>query len=158
MRHFLPFAVLVVVGCTEPRHDPGKADRPAGTTTESNSERVKRETREAAEAIEDWTADKRGEAQLEMEEELSELDSRMAQLSERIETATGSVKERLQQEWKELEPQREVARKRLDELKKSSGKAWIDLREGTKSAFESLRQGVNRASSRFKAEEEKAEK
>jgi hypothetical protein len=156
VRHFLPFAVLVLIGCTESRHDPGKADRRA--TSETTSERVNRETREAAEAIEDWTADKRVEAQLEMEEELSELDGRMAQLSERIETATGSVKERLQQEWKELEPQRKLARQRLDALKESSGEAWVDIRESTKSAFESLRQGVNRASSRFKAGEEKAEK
>jgi TolA-binding protein len=152
MRHFLLFAILVMVGCTEPRNEPGKANRPAGTTTETTAERAKRETREAAEAIEDWTADKRVEAQLEMEEELSELDGRMAELSQRIETATGSVKERLQEEWKELEPQRELAKKRLDELKESSGEAWIDIRESAKSAFESLRQGVNRASSRFKAE------
>jgi len=156
IRHFLPFAVLVLIGCTEPRNDPKNADRRAGTPSETAGERVKRETREAAEAIGDLTADKRVEVQLEMEQELDELDDRMADLNRRIEAAGGRAKERLQQEWKELEPKREQARKRLGELKESSGEAWVDIRESTKAAFESLRQGVNRASSRFEAEKKEA--
>ncbi len=158
IRHFLPFAILVLIGCTEPRgKDPGKSNRQAGTATESTEERAKRETREAVDAVGDLAADKRVEWELEMKQELDELDDQMAKLSRRIDAAQGEAKEKLQKEWKDLEPQRERAQQRLNELKDASGEAWIEIRKSARAAFDELRDGVNRASSRFQAEEAGAE-
>ncbi len=137
VRHFLPFAMLVLIGCTEPRSsDPTKAGRPAGTAAETSSERAGRETREAVDAVGDLTADKRVEFELEMKEELDELDGRMADLSQRIDAAQGAAKEKLRQEWKELEPQREQARQRLSELKDASGEAWNEFSKSARSRVE----------------------
>jgi hypothetical protein len=149
------FFGLFVTGCTEKQTTTTTQRTTSTSDADDVAANARQQRREAVDATAEQLRLEKEELERNLEVGLSELDEKMARLSERIKEESGEAKVRLQKQWDDLKPQRDQARQKLDELKKSSAEAWKDLKAGAQSAFAELRESVNQASERFEKENSK---
>lgn len=96
------------------------------------------------------TTNDRAAAQQKLSAQLSEIDTKMADLKARAQTAGAQAKAEWEARRPQLEAQREAAAKKLDELKQSSKEAWDQTRTKTEAAFSELEKGFKEAWARLK--------
>lgn len=92
----------------------------------------------------------RSVAQQKLSAELSELDSKMAQLKVQAQRAGDKAKAEWEAQRPQLEAQRDAAARKLDELRRSSKEAWDQTREKTEAAFSELENGFKEAWNKLK--------
>jgi hypothetical protein len=92
----------------------------------------------------------RSSAQQKLSAELSDLDTKMAELKSRAQTAGDKAKAEWEARQPQLEAQRAAAARKLDELKQSSKEAWEQTRDKTEAAFSELQKGFKEAWNKLK--------
>jgi len=119
--------------------------------TESTSpEAVKKEVKEAAEAVSALTQQEMDSFVDQMESQLQGLEARVDDLSARAQVLTGEAKTAAEEKIKDLEEKRKQARKRLEDLKSASGDAWEELKMGLQASVLRLNQALQNAAAEFK--------
>jgi hypothetical protein len=92
----------------------------------------------------------RAAAQQKLSAQLSEIDTKMADLKARAQSAGSQAKAEWEARRPQLEAQRDAAAKKLDELKQSSKEAWDQTRTKTEAAFSEVEKGFKEAWARLK--------
>lgn len=87
---------------------------------------------------------------IQLESELSELESRIEALKVQASLAKLELKSEFQKELDALEVLRNRLRGRLEEVRSRAEGAWEDLRAGVEKAWDDLRQAVERVAARLR--------
>ena len=141
---FVLLACLVVLfGC-------GSKDEPATAKKPGTAQKVKNETKEAAEAIKEYTLQQKEEYQKKLEAEIKEMHQKISDLEAQAAKATPEVKAKLKESADELQKKWEAIEKKFEELPKASGKAWEELKSKMDAAMDDLQKLYNKTLSYFK--------
>jgi hypothetical protein len=84
----------------------------------------------------------------------AELDRRIAALRKEVARSDARARARSEKEMGELEKKRKELGVKTTELQRSSAQAWSDVKWGFAAAVDSLEQAYDKASARFKEEQE----
>lgn len=77
--------------------------------------------------------------------EIDELDARVADIRKKAMDATGKAKEKLTQQISALEQEQKNVEERLSALRMEIGEKWKEMKAGVSAAIEQLRQSVKSA-------------
>uniref|UniRef100_A0A7C4ARK4 Uncharacterized protein n=1 Tax=Desulfomonile tiedjei TaxID=2358 RepID=A0A7C4ARK4_9BACT len=111
---------------------------------------VRKQAEETLDAAKKYALQQKAEYQQKVEQELSELGTKIAGLKEKAQTATGESLRALQEKMKDLKDRQAAAEKRLSELKSSTYQAWSEMRDGVDKAVSELKKAYDGAASLFK--------
>jgi septal ring factor EnvC (AmiA/AmiB activator) len=118
---------------------------PAPALAQTTGKDVKQKTGEAAEAIRDYTVERKDQAVAQARKLSSELEAQIKQLETKASRATGEARTTAQKELDEVKQKREQTRKKLAELKGASSASWDAAKQGFVDAYRDLRQAYDRA-------------
>ena len=104
---------------------------PAPALAQTTGKDVKQKTGEAAEAIRDYTVERKDQAVAQARKLSNDLEARIKQLDE-------------------LKDKREQTRKKLAEMKDASGASWDAAKQGFVDAYRDLRQAYDKAAGEIK--------
>ena len=90
----------------------GKKEEPAPAKKPVTEEKVKKETKEAAQAIMAYTEQKKEEYQKQINAQLDEMQKKMAELKAKMEQAKPEVQAKLKDQMEALEKQRDATQKK----------------------------------------------
>ena len=117
------------------------------SSDDSSVESLKEETRELGEALQEYGADQKEQAEDSINKTLSALDKRIQeleqQLSENWDDMSETARERAQKSLESLREQRARVQNWYEELKESSVSAWERARKGFSYAYEALSEQWN---------------
>jgi hypothetical protein len=113
---------------------------------------VKREIREAFDAARDYTAQRRDELGVKLQEKKDFLDRKIMELDEKSTAMTQEAKADWARDKVVIQQKKAELEARLEELKKSSEPAWQDLKEGTSKAWNEFQDAVENAASHFQSD------
>lgn len=141
---------------------PGYASQ-AGTSAEdggkTTTKEVRREVGDAAEAIKNYTADKRDDAVRHAKTALDELDARIKAMEARIDKnwdkMDKAAREKARATQEALRKQRVVAAEWYGGLKNSTAGAWEGTKKGFSDAYKSLRSSWEKADREYGEEQKK---
>lgn len=128
-------------------------------TEETKAEAVRQEVADAAEAIKDYTADKRDEAAEKAKAALDVLDARINAMEKRIDRKWDKMdqaaREQARSTLQALREQRVVVAEWYGGLKNSTAEAWEQMKAGFSDAYEALRRAWERAEREYQEGEQK---
>jgi len=110
---------------------------------------VRREVREALEAVKDYTFQNKDEYQRRLEQVLNDLNARAEDLQRRAAQAGEQAREQLRPQLEALRQKSEAVRRQLDKVKAATPDAWSDIKAGVSSAVDELQKAFEKASSRY---------
>lgn len=131
----------LAVGC-KPKDNP-----PPSQTgdTPATYESVKKETKEAAQAANEYAYAQRAEFTAKMKAEIAELNKEMDQLGERIEKSSGAAKEEAKVKLQALRERTAQLDQKLDGVKDATESTWEDVKAGLKKGYEETKVAFNDA-------------
>ncbi|MGH7257174.1 MAG: hypothetical protein ACREIM_02275, partial [Nitrospiraceae bacterium] len=88
------------------------------------SDKIVKETKEAVEATQQYTIEKKETFERTVQAELRDIQAKIADLQTKTATASGEARVELQKAIKDLETKKDEARKTMDELHNSTTAAW----------------------------------
>ncbi len=116
-------------------------------SSDSAVDRLRQESRELGEALREYGADQKDQAEDSINRTLTALDKRIAELeqelSENWDDMSNTARERSQDSLASLREQRERVQGWYNELKASSASAWERARNGFSDAYETLSEQWN---------------
>ncbi len=119
----------------------------AESSDESSVESLKQETRELGQALKDFGADQKAEAEAAIEDTLAALDKRIETLQQELDQnwndMSDKARERSRKSLESLREQRERVQNWYDELQASSSSAWERAKKGFSDAYEALSEQWN---------------
>jgi hypothetical protein len=118
---------------------------PAQTTAKD----VEQKAAQTADAIRNYTVDKKNEAVAHAKKLTHDLDGDIKKLETKASKASGEAKVKGDKAMKDLKEKQKQAGKKLDELGKASGAAWDSAKHGFADAFKDLRVAYDQAASQF---------
>lgn len=133
--------LLAALGCEQKPADP--------TPGKVTSEDVLRDAGHAVKTAGEYSQQTKEEFQKKFENQLSELDAKIATLREKGRDLKDEAKVKWDQKMADLETKREAASAKLTEVGGSSDEAWKDVRQGAQSAWDELDKAVRDASQEF---------
>ncbi len=110
---------------------------------------IAKEARETVEATVQYTAQEKEAFQRKAQEQLAEIQKRMAALQAKADKASASARTELQQSIHELEVKKEAARKQLEGLASATDAKWNEMKAGAHAALEELNQSYQQLRSQF---------
>ena len=135
-------------------HEPPKQE-----TDKPPSRETQQELTDAAEAIKNYTADKREEAAKKAQAALDALDTRIDALEKQIDKdwdkMNKAAREQARSSLKALHEQRVQVAEWYGGLKNSTASAWEDMKKGFSDAYKSLRQTWEKAEREYQQKDEK---
>ena len=114
-------------------------------TTSQQIEKVKAETKEAAQDMKDYTFAQKAEFTQKMESQLAEINKDLDQLAAKIEKSSDAAKAEAKPKLEALRDQTAKLNKQLDEVKNATESTWDSVKAGTKKAYNELKDGFNQA-------------
>jgi uncharacterized protein YukE len=127
----------------------GETSEEESSAEQTTAEEVKKEVAEAAEAIKDYSLDKREEAVKQAEMMLEELDERISKLETEFkaqsEEFSQTAQKEMQMKLEELRQQRRAVSVRYEALKGGSEEAWEETKEGFSDAYDAIRASLKKA-------------
>ena len=146
MKHLHSFLALVAVsaivaGC-------GESDKTATETRDTTArqlDKVKTETKEAAQDMKDYSYAQKTEFVDKMNVQLAALQRDLDELAAKIEKATDSVKAEAQPKLQALRDQTAQLNKQLEEAKNATESTWDSVKGGFKKAYQASADGVRQA-------------
>lgn len=111
---------------------------------------LKREVREALDAVKSYTFRQKDEYQKKLESLLEDVDGRLEDLRDRAEDVGAEARKELAREIELLRQKQQVIRDRLAKVKSAGADAWDDIKAGIGDALDDLQQAFERARSRFR--------
>ena len=123
---------------------------PAPALAQTTGKDVKQKTGEAAEAIRDYTVERKDQAVAQARKLSGDLEKQIKQLETKASRATGEAKTTAQKQLDELKDKREQTRKKLAEMKDASAASWDAAKHGFVDAYRDLRQAYDKAAGELK--------
>jgi len=142
MKHYMKHYTLIIsflvvaaltVGCKKEETASQKLDK------------VKAETKEAAQDLKDYTFAQKAEFTEKMRSQLAEINKELDQLGARIETSSDAVKAEAKPKLQALREQTAQLNKQLDEARNATESTWDSVKSGTRKAYDSLKEGFQQS-------------
>jgi chromosome segregation ATPase len=132
--------LVLAVGCKPSSEPPATETRQA---TERQFDQVKQETKEAAQAMNDYAYAQKTEFVAGMQVQLAEINQELDQLAARIEKASDAVKTEATPKLQALREQVAKLNTHLDEAKGATESTWVDVKAGFNKGFGDLEDGFD---------------
>jgi uncharacterized membrane-anchored protein YhcB (DUF1043 family) len=132
------FAIAgVVVGCVVGCHKE--------QTASEQLDKVKAETKAAAQDLKDYTFAQKTEFAAKMQSELDTLNKELDQLSTKVEKSSDAVKADAKPKLQALREQTAQLNKQLDNVRNSTESTWDSVKAASQKAFDSLKDGFQQS-------------
>jgi len=122
---------------------PTAEDNRAATTAQLD--KVKQETKEAAQDMKDYAFAEKKEFVAKMESEMAEINKNLDQLMERIEKSSDTAKAEAKPKVQAVRDQAAKLNQKLDEARNATESTWGDVKAGFKKGFADLKDGFQTA-------------
>jgi hypothetical protein len=116
-----------------------------GAEAPTATDRLTKETREAIDATQSYTAQQKEAFQRKAQAELAALQKQIAALQSRVGEASAATRADLQVSIADLEKKKEGARRKMDELRSATDAKWADVKSGMSSALEDVQAAYRKA-------------
>lgn len=126
------------VGCK-----PAPEDSPK--TTAEQLDKVKQDTKEAAQDMKDYAYAQKAEFTTKMQAQLADINRDLDQLAAKIEKANDAAKAEAKPKLQALRDQVAKLNKQLDEAKNATESTWGDVKAGFKKGYAELKDGFQSA-------------
>jgi len=130
------------VGCKPSAEQSATETREA---TAQQFDKVKKETKEAAQDMKDYAYAQKTEFVAKMQDQLSEINRDLDQLSAKVEKASDSAKAEAKPKLEALREQAAKLNKQLDGAKSATESTWDDVKAGFKKGYSELKNGFQQA-------------
>lgn len=128
-------AVALLVGC-----------KPADEkSTAEQFDKVKKETKEAAEDMKDYAYAQKNKFVAKMQAQLAEINRDLDELSVKVEKSSEAAKAEAKPKLHALRDQADKLNKQLDEAKNATESTWDEVKAGSKKAYNELKDGFQKA-------------
>ena len=114
-------------------------------TTAQQLDKIKTETKEAAQDMKDYTYAQKAEFVQQMQSQLTALNQDLDKLSAKIEKSSDAVKAEAKPKLQALRDQATQLNKQLDEVKNATASTWDSVKAGSKKAWDSLKDGFQQS-------------
>ena len=114
-------------------------------TPSQQLDKVKTETKEAAQDMKDYTFAQKAEFTEKMKNQLAEINRELDQISAKIEKSSDSVKAEAKPKLQALREQTAGLNKQLEEVKNATESTWDSVKAGSRKAYSELKDGFNQA-------------
>ena len=141
MKHFaITFCAITAfaVGCKPS----AEQDRQA---TAEQFDKIKKETKEAAQDMKDYTFAEKAAFTEKMQSQLAEINKDVDQLAAKIEKSSAAAKAEANPKLQALRGQAAKLNQQLDEVKNATESTWDSVTAGAKKAFNELKDGFQQA-------------
>ena len=108
-------------------------------------DKVKTETKQAAQDMKDYTFAQKAEFVKAMQAQLAALNKDLDQLSAKIDKSSDAVKAEAKPKLQALRDQTAQLNKQLDEAKNATESTWDSVKGGFKKAYDASKNGFNQA-------------
>ena len=137
------FAITAfVVGCKPSAEQSAAENREA---TAQQFDKVKKETKEAAQEMKDYAYAEKTEFVATMQGQLDEINRDLNQLAAKIEKSSDAAKAEAKPKLQALRDQAAKLNQQLDEVKNATESTWGDVKAGFKKGYSELKDGFNQA-------------
>jgi cytochrome c556 len=130
------------VGC-KPSEE--KAAANSQEATAQQFDKVKKETKEAAQQMKDYTYAQKAEFVEKMQAQMAEIDKDLDQLAARIEKSSDAAKAEAKPKIEALREHTAKLNKQLDEARSATESTWNDVKAGFKKGYSELKEGFQQA-------------
>jgi cytochrome c556 len=117
----------------------------AEQTTAEQFDKVKKETKEAAQDMKDYTYAQRSEFVAKMQSQMTEINKDLDQLAARVEKSSDAAKADAKPKLEKLRDQASKMNQKLDEAKNATESGWDDVKSGVKKGYGELKDGFQQA-------------
>ena len=114
-------------------------------TTAQQIEKVKTETKAAAQDMKDYTFAQKAEFTEKMQGQLAGINNDLNQLADKIEKSSDAVKAQAKPKLQALRDQAAQLNKQLDGVKSSTESTWESVKAGTRKAYDKLNDGFKQS-------------
>ena len=114
-------------------------------TPSQQIEKVKTETKQAAQDMKDYTFAQKAEFVKQMQIQLDNLNRDLDQLAAKIESSSDAVKAEAQPKLQALRDQAAQLNKQLDDAKNATESTWDSVKAGFQKAYDATKDGFNQA-------------
>jgi chromosome segregation ATPase len=114
-------------------------------TTSQQIEKVKTETKQAAQDMKDYTFAQKAEFVKAMQAQLTALNEDLDKLSAKIDSSSDAVKAEAKPKLQVLRDQAAKLTQQLVDAQNATESTWDDVKAGSQKAFDSLKDGFNQA-------------
>ena len=114
-------------------------------STQQQLDKVKTETKEAAQDMKDYTFAQKAQFVEKMQGQLTGLNRDLDQLAARIEKSSDAVKAEAKPKLQALRDQTAQLNKQLDEVKNATESTWDSVKNGFKKAYDALKEGFQQS-------------
>ncbi len=134
-------AAALTVGCDRSE----KSATESRETTAKQFDKVKTDTKEAAQDMKDYAYAQKSEFVTKMQGQLDEINRELDQLAARIEKSSDEAKAEAKPKLQALRDQTARMNKQLDEARNATESTWGDVKAGVKQGYEELKDGFSQA-------------
>jgi ABC-type transporter Mla subunit MlaD len=114
-------------------------------TTSQQLDKVKTETKEAAQDMKDYNYAQKAEFVTQMQSQLAALNQDLDKLSAKVESSSDAVKAEAKPKLQALRDQAGQLNKQLDDVKNATESTWDSVKAGTKKAYDAVADGFKQA-------------
>ena len=114
-------------------------------TTSQQIEKVKTETKQAAQDMKDYTFAQKAEFVKTMQGQLDALNKDIDQLAAKIDSSSDAVKAEAKPKLQALRDQAAQLNKQLDDAKNATESTWDSVKAGFQKAYDATKDGFNQA-------------
>ncbi|MGA2866777.1 MAG: hypothetical protein ABSF95_20070 [Verrucomicrobiota bacterium] len=134
-------AAALAAGCARSE----KSTTESREATAKQFDKVKTETKEAAQDMKDYTYAQKTEFVENMQAQLVQINRDLDQLSAKIEKASDAAKTEAKPKLQALRDQADKLNQQLDKVKSATESTWDDVKAGSKKAYSELKDGFQQA-------------
>jgi|SRR5437588_847982 len=114
-------------------------------TASEQLDKVKTETKEAAQNMQDYSFAQKAQFVQQMQGQLAALEEDLKKLSAKVESSSDTVKAEAKPKVQALRDQSLQLNKQLEEVKNASESTWSSVKAGSKKAYDTLQDGFQQA-------------
>ena len=114
-------------------------------TTSQQIEKIKTESKEAAQNMKDYTFAQKAEFTEMMQSQLAAINQDLDQLAAKIETSSDAAKAEAKPKLQALRDETAQLNKQLDDIKNATESTWDNVKAGFKKGFSDLKEGFQNA-------------
>jgi chromosome segregation ATPase len=122
----------------------------APALAQTSAKDVAKKTGEAAEAIKEYTLDRKDDAVAYARKLVSELEAKINELETQVSRAAADAQKKAQEELTELKAKRAKASQKLSELGQATSASWDRVKQGFADAYQDLHRAYERAAAEFR--------
>jgi len=114
-------------------------------TTSQQIEKVKIETKDAAQDMKDYTFAQKAEFTANMQGQLNAINADLDQLQAKVDKSSDAVKAEAKPKIQELRDQSDRLKKQLDDVGNATESTWDNVKASTRKTYDALKDGFNQS-------------